>query len=161
MSLPLMGVGMLIMVILMLLTGGVPGLGGGTLLLDQQQLKNHPIVEDAAISDWSGRLQLLFLAAVVAPIVEEIMFRGVLYRHLRDLTGRYGFLLSLFFSGTVASFIFAVIHPQDPRAFPVLMCMAYGFTLAREWRGTVIPGIVMHAIHNGMITCLLLFMLSG
>jgi membrane protease YdiL (CAAX protease family) len=161
MSLPLLGIGFVITVLLMLLFGAVPGVGGAELLRAEHQFKSHPIVEMVAKGDWLIKLQVLFLASVVAPIVEEIMFRGVLYRHLRDGTGQLGFALSLFLSGTVTSFIFAVIHPQDPLAFPALMALAYGFTLAREWRGTLIPGMVMHGLHNGLLMLLLMLMLSG
>ena len=161
MSLPLLGIGFLITVLLMLLFGAFPGVGGAELFRAEHQFKSHPIVEMVAKGDWLIKLQVLFLASIVAPIVEEIMFRGVLYRHLRDTTGQLGFALSLFLSGTVTSFIFAVVHPQDPLAFPALMALAYGFTLAREWRGTLIPGMVMHGLHNGLLMLLLMLMLSG
>src|SRR5262249_5451684 len=51
---------------------------------------SHPAVEWVARGDWGLRLQVLLAACVVAPLVEEIMFRGVLYRHLREATGRLG-----------------------------------------------------------------------
>jgi membrane protease YdiL (CAAX protease family) len=162
MSLPLLGVGFGIMLILMWMFGRMPGFGDAALVLADEKLKSHPIVEilGGGQRDWTLVLQVFFLASVVAPIVEEIMFRGVLYRHLRDLSGRLGFVLSLLFSGTVASFIFAVIHPQDVFAFPALMSLAYGFTLAREWRGSVVPGMFMHGLHNGLVMLLLVTILS-
>jgi membrane protease YdiL (CAAX protease family) len=96
------------------------------------------------------------LAAVVAPLVEETMFRGVLYRHLREASCRWGTAWSIVFSGTVASFIFAVLHPQGLLAVPVLMALAYGFTIAREWRGTLVPCMVGHGLSNGLVTLLVL-----
>ena len=40
---------------------------------------------------------------------------------------------------------------------PALMALACGFTLMREWRGTVVPSMIMHAISNGLVmTCFML-----
>ena len=61
---------------------------------------------------WWVWLQTLFVASVGAPVVEETMFRGVLYRHLRDALGGLGTAASIAVSATLISFLFAVIHPQ-------------------------------------------------
>ena len=106
------------------------------------------------------RLQVILLARVIAPIVEETMFRGVLYRHLREASHAWRWLPSVIFSGTVSSFIFAIVHPQGIVAVPVLMALAYGFVIAREWRGTLIPAIVGHALNNGVVTTLAVDMLT-
>jgi membrane protease YdiL (CAAX protease family) len=111
----------------------------------------HPIISEFANPNVWLFLQVFFVASVVAPIVEETMFRGVLYRHLREATGWTGTFLSVVFSGTVASFIFAVIHPQGIVAVPALMALAYGFTIAREWRGSLIAPMVAHGINNGVL----------
>src|SRR6185503_8894490 len=58
----------------------------------------HPVVEPLAFGDWETRIAILFLATVVAPLVEEIMFRGVLFRHLREASFRLGRLFSFLFS---------------------------------------------------------------
>ena len=97
-------------------------------------------------------IQILLLAGVVAPIVEETMFRGVLYRHLREASMRFGKALSVLVSGAVVSFVFAVIHPQGIFAVPVLMALAFGFSLIREWRGTLLPCMVAHGLNNGLVT---------
>ncbi|HEV3025798.1 MAG TPA: CPBP family intramembrane glutamic endopeptidase, partial [Pirellulales bacterium] len=91
---------------------------------------------------WWGRVQVLFVASVAAPIVEETMFRGVLHRHLRDATSLLGYAASALASATVASFVFAAIHPQGWLAVPALMALAFAFTLTREWRGTLVPSII-------------------
>ena len=44
---------------------------------------SHPIVFWVGHAGWWVWLEVLFVASIVAPIVEETMFRGVLYRHLR------------------------------------------------------------------------------
>ena len=34
---------------------------------------------------------------------------------------------------------------------PALMALACGFTLMREWRGTVVPSMIIHGISNGLV----------
>ncbi|NQX90464.1 MAG: CPBP family intramembrane metalloprotease, partial [Halioglobus sp.] len=61
----------------------------------------------------------------------------------------------------VNALIFAMIHPQGWVAIPALMSLAVAFSLMREWRGTVLPAILMHAISNGLVLSVLLSMLSA
>jgi membrane protease YdiL (CAAX protease family) len=116
----------------------------------------HPMVLIATAHSWLLWLQAFFVAGVVAPIVEETMFRGVLYRHLREATTRFGRVPSVLASALAVSFVFAVIHPQGIQGVPVLMALAISFALAREWRGTILPAVVAHGVNNTAITLMLL-----
>jgi membrane protease YdiL (CAAX protease family) len=146
-ALPLVGLGLLLTLGLMrlqqALRGGVP--------LGPTDMPTHPIAGEVAEGGWAIRAQVFVLAAVVAPLVEETMFRGFLYRHVR---GKFGPLLA----AVVVSFLFAVIHPQGVVAVPVLMALAIAFSLVREWRGSLLPGMVAHGVHNGLVTLLLIAM---
>lgn len=152
MSLPLLALGFIVTLFLMSLQREVSTLEGDPFAPAGGPA--HPIIGPLADGDWGVRLQILFLASVVAPIVEETMFRGVLYRHLREASGKLGTVVSLLLSGAVVSFIFAVIHPQGLVAVPVLMGLALGFTVAREWRGSLVPCMVAHGVNNGLVTLL-------
>lgn len=152
MALPIVGVGIIIMLVLLSLQRASAAENGNP--FDTPGIPSHPVVEPLLFGDWETRLVIVFLAVVVAPLVEEIMFRGVLYRHLRDATC-HAPVLSIVISGTVTSFLFAVIHPQPLYAVPVLMALAYGFAIAREWRGTLLPCMVAHGLHNGIMLLML------
>lgn len=120
----------------------------------------HPIEQDLANpSDWT-LFQVYFAACFAAPLLEELLFRGVLYRHLREATRGSSLFGSFLISGLLTSLIFAVIHPQGLLAVPVLMSLAMGFTLAREWRGSIVPCVIAHGIHNGLTITLNLKMLG-
>jgi membrane protease YdiL (CAAX protease family) len=119
----------------------------------------HPIVFSVGQAGWWVWLEVLFVASFAAPIVEETMFRGVLYRHLRAASSRWRPALSVLFSALLVSFLFAVIHPQGFLAVPMLMSLALAFTLMREWRGTLLPPMIAHGINNAVAT-LLLFLMS-
>ena len=94
---------------------------------------------------------LTLAAAVIwAPLVEESVFRSGFYRHLRQRPGADGFLLA---TGLTA-FIFAAIHPQGWVGIPALMSIAFVLSGLREWRGSIVPSMVAHAVHNGAL-CLI------
>lgn len=112
---------------------------------------SHPVIEYLSGPGIGGKLQVFLLASVCAPIVEEIMFRGVFYRYMRELTGCCSFVASFLTSCLIVSFIFAVIHPQGLETVPALMGLAIGFTILRECRDSVIPGMVAHACNNTLI----------
>src|SRR5262249_39913843 len=116
----------------------------------------HPVTDALLRGGWPGLIGTLFAAAVAAPIVEETMFRGVLYRHLREATGRWGRVWAVLVSGLVGSFVFAATHPQGWLAVPPLMALALAFALAREWRGSLPAPMVAHGLHNLVLLVLLL-----
>jgi membrane protease YdiL (CAAX protease family) len=116
----------------------------------------HPAADWLLHGGWPGRLGVFFAASVVAPLVEETMFRGVLYRHLREATGRWGRALSFLASAVVVSFVFAAIHPQGWLGVPPLMALALAFALAREWRGWLPAPMLAHGLHNTALLVLLL-----
>ncbi len=157
MTLPLLAVGLVFVIVFMMiqtaLAGPVPTfapMGGPA----------HPIITDLAQGHWWAKAQVLFMAVVAAPIVEETMFRGVLYRHLRDASARMGIVLSIALSTFINTFVFAVIHPQGWVAMPALMALACGFTLMREWRGTVVPSMIMHAINNAVVMTFFMLLIA-
>jgi membrane protease YdiL (CAAX protease family) len=157
MTLPLLAAGLGVTMILMWIQGAVAGeqptfapTGGPA----------HPIIVHMAGASVWPKISLLFLAAVAAPIVEETMFRGVLYRHLRDASARLGLVVSVVLSILINTFVFAAIHPQGLVAIPALMSLACGMALVREWRGTLIPSMVIHGVSNGLIMGTLMIVLS-
>jgi membrane protease YdiL (CAAX protease family) len=117
----------------------------------------HPIQEQFD-GQWSTVLALFLLAAVTAPIVEEIVFRGLFYRYLRDWTGRQWIYFSIFFATVVNGFIFAAIHPQGLLGIPPLMTLAAAMSLSREWSGGLLAPMTIHAINNGVLVVLMAFM---
>lgn len=94
---------------------------------------------------------VFLLATVWAPIVEESIFRGALYRHLR---GRYALIGAGFFSAAAFSLMHGYVAVQ------LLMVFTLGFLFAvmREWRNSIIPSATAHCLHNGFaLTVMLVF----
>lgn len=117
---------------------------------------SHPITEWLAQGGWAAAGFVLLLAVVVAPIVEEFLFRGLLYRHLREATRRWRVALSVLASAVISSLIFAAMHPQGWLGIPPLMTLAVCFCLAREWRQSLLAPMTAHAVNNLVVTVVLL-----
>lgn len=103
----------------------------------------HPLLD--WIEDPSpGALVVAALLAVVwAPLCEESVFRGAFYAYLRGRLGKLG-------AGLAVGLAFAAIHPQGLAGIPFLASLALALALTREWRGSIIASVTMHALHNGL-----------
>lgn len=99
------------------------------------------------------RLLLLLVTAVAAPIVEELMFRGLLYPALKNNWGKIG-------GAALSGAVFAVVHPTIPGGFLPIMLLGFAFALTYERRGSLLPNIVMHGIHNGLILLTVFFLFA-
>ncbi len=94
-----------------------------------------------------GVVMTVVYAVVIAPIHEELFFRGILFRSLRD---RYGFAMGAMWSGVA----FGLVHYVPDRFVDSLMLMAVmvftGFALAflYERRGNVVASMIAHATFN-------------
>ncbi len=104
----------------------------------------HPVVVWIAHGGTGLRLAVLFLASGFAPLFEEAMFRGALFRDLRRFMGPV-------LSAGIMGVLFAAIHPQGLTTVPALAGLAVGFALIREWRGSLIAPMAAHALHNGFL----------
>jgi membrane protease YdiL (CAAX protease family) len=111
----------------------------------------HPLVQMLQGSRWHV-LGLYLLVSVFAPLMEETMFRGALFHHMRR---RWGWAVS----APVVAIIFAAIHPQGWVAVPVLGSIALVLAALREWRGSLIAPMVAHACNNFIVLTLALAVL--
>jgi membrane protease YdiL (CAAX protease family) len=82
----------------------------------------------------------VFAVAVSAPVVEEIFFRGLLYRSLRN---RLALLPAALIAGTMFGLVHITSYPLDTlpvkAAFGVITCLLY------ERTGSLLPGIGLHS----------------
>lgn len=138
----------------MLVVGGVLAFLLALLMPGQLEQASHPIQKELFEGGVSERVMLFIIAAVLAPVVEEIVFRGVLFMHLRELSKRWGRWIAFGVSALASSLIFAAIHPQGVVFVPVLGALAVAFCLAREVRGSLLSCMVAHGINNALVVSL-------
>ncbi len=125
-----------------------------------RDMPSHPVQEVIGDGDaWTIGIVLL-LASFAAPLVEETMFRGVLYRHLRNGSRSMAIWLSVIGATLLNSFIFAAIHPQGLLAIPMLMALAIGFSFTREYRDSLVAPMLMHSVHNFLVMMFSFWMMS-
>lgn len=119
---------------------------------------SHPLNDMMAQSDGIGMVIALFVAAAIsAPLWEEIAFRGALFGGLsRALKGPVGMVVA----AAVSSLAFAAIHPQGPAAWLMLGWIGAMGCILTHYTRSLIPAIVMHAVHNGVLV-LMSFVLLG
>jgi membrane protease YdiL (CAAX protease family) len=110
----------------------------------------HPVAGEIAQGvPW---FWIVLLASGLAPLVEETFFRGLLYRSLRDPTARMGRAGSVAIAALLSGLLFAAVHPQGLLAVPLLAAVAWPMVHAREWRGSLLAPMAVHAWHNGLAT---------
>lgn len=104
---------------------------------------SHPAGEELMRNPTLPRvLLILFMGSIVAPIWEEIVFRGFLFPAITKLTGQpiVGALAS--------SFLFAAIHPQGVVGIPLLMTIGCMLCAVSYQTKSLVPSILLHAINN-------------
>jgi uncharacterized protein len=108
----------------------------------------HPGQEQGLVpKHWQPARAAAFVAnfvvvAGVAPIVEEITFRGLGYRLLEPL-GRWTAIL-------LVGLLFGLAHGLV-EALPILVAFGAGLAYLRSRTGSVYPGVLVHATFNGLV----------
>ena len=99
------------------------------------------IAEEAAKPDQTGALVFfVVMAAVVAPVVEEILFRGILYPAIKQIG--YPRIAAI---GT--AILFALFH-VNLLTFASLTAVALGLIALYEFTDNLLAPIVAHAVFN-------------
>lgn len=92
--------------------------------------------------DATSRALLIFFAVAIAPVAEEVFFRGILY----PATKRLGFPR---FALWITSMMFAAIHANLPIFIP-LVALAVALTLLYEYTDNLLAPITAHALFNSL-----------
>ncbi len=148
MTLPLLAAGVVVTIVLAQLQAGHASPEGPLAPLGGPA---HPAIVPLASGDPVQQVLVLFLAAVVAPFVEELAFRGLLYAHLRGASAALPRGLSVLLAAGGNALLFAAIHPQGWVAIPALGAIAVGLSIAREWRGSILACMVAHGLSNALV----------
>ena len=90
----------------------------------------------------AARLAVGAQAVFLAPVQEELIFRGFLYGVARRYLGPAAGLV-------LVSALFAAIHLHAP-VFAGLFVLAVCLTLAYEWSGSLLVPMAMHAMFNAL-----------
>ena len=98
-------------------------------------------LEDLGVDELSPLL-LGFAIIVAAPVVEEVFFRGFLYRAMRSS-------LAAVPAALVSGVIFGLVHaPTGVEVIPVLAALGVALCLVYERTGSLYPCIFLHTLLN-------------
>jgi membrane protease YdiL (CAAX protease family) len=144
--------------VLALFVNGIVGMIFVSAGIRQNQAALYPLFP----GDYLGQALFFVGAAILAPIGEEVLFRGYLFGSLRRLAGdsRAGIVIAY----GVSALVFALAHSLAASegviallvpSFLIGLVFAWGF----DRSGSLLPGIVAHALNNSiafaaLLTCI-------
>jgi len=116
----------------------------GLVLAFLRYLPRTVLWPDSAASDLSRSTWAFERTIIWAPIIEETVFRGMLYRSLRD---RWRWPVAV----VVCAVVFAAVH-QPASRWPYVFVAGVVYALLREWRGSLLAPVAAHATFNLIVT---------
>jgi membrane protease YdiL (CAAX protease family) len=119
------------------------------LIFGEDVVASSPFERIAGSQDRRDWLVLIFLAIGVAPIAEEVFFRGMLYNALRR---RWPLAVAILAQAVV----FGLFHPFGLVQRGLIVMVGLALALLYEWRKTLLAPILMHTWFNS-IGLMLLF----
>jgi membrane protease YdiL (CAAX protease family) len=106
-------------------------------------LVGEPDQEDIAEAFGSLPFQI-FLIAIAAPVSEEIFFRGMLFGGLCRR-------MPMFLAAAISAIVFGGLHAfTGLSAVPPLIAFGFILALLYEKTGSIVPGILLHALNNSV-----------
>ena len=93
------------------------------------------------------RIMVAALAVVTAPLIEEVIYRGVVYSTVEGLMGKGAAV-------TFVTLLFALVHaPQywgSVAALTSILSLSFVLTLLRAWTGKLLPCFATHLVFNSV-----------
>lgn len=105
-------------------------------------------------SSAAARFMLAFLATVTAPLVEELVYRGVLYSALRRAIG-------VAWTVATVSFLFTLVHVfqyyNNISVIAAIGVLSLSITLVRAYTKNLLPCFIIHLVFNGLQSIVIIF----
>lgn len=111
---------------------------------------SHPTTVDIAAG--SGLLEVFAtyaVAAVLAPLLEELTFRGMLFPALQRW-------MPWGVAAVVGGLVFGAVHPQGPLLWLSLGAIGTASAVVAQYTGSLVPSFVLHAANNAAVLTLAL-----
>jgi uncharacterized protein len=94
----------------------------------------------------SSALLIVLAMAYVAPVIEELAFRGYLFASLTRWRGPWP-------AAAVTAVLFAAAHvaAYPPQLLPLLLFFGFGACVLFWFTRSLLPSIALHALNNGIV----------
>jgi membrane protease YdiL (CAAX protease family) len=98
-------------------------------------------------SSLAARFATAFVAVFTAPLVEELIYRGVLYSAVEQALGRVIAVgaISLLFAG-----VHVFQYQNNIAVIVIITLLSFTLTLVRAYTGKLLPSFVIHLAFNGI-----------
>ncbi|GAC1446188.1 MAG: type II CAAX endopeptidase family protein [Pyrinomonadaceae bacterium] len=111
-------------------------------------------IDKIVASSTAARITIALLATATAPIVEELIYRGVLYPALQRTMGVVASIL-------IVSALFASVHVAQYRnnigVIIAVAILSLTLTLVRAYTKSLLPCFMIHFVFNGIQSIAILF----
>jgi membrane protease YdiL (CAAX protease family) len=111
-------------------------------------------IDQIVSSSTAARISLALLATLTAPLVEETVYRGLLYSAFRKVTGIHWAVI-------IVSSLFALVHVYQYRhnlgVIAAISIFSLSLTFMRAYSGRLLPCYVMHLVFNGLQSLVIVF----
>lgn len=114
---------------------------------------SSPVIDLVSQNDPLALFLIFTLATIWAPLCEEMVFRGALHRYIR---GYAPMIVAVLGSATV----FGFMHGYGPLFVFPLIALGSVFSLMREWRGSLVPSMTAHWLHNTTVLTFVIVLVS-
>ena len=102
----------------------------------------------------ASRFVLAFLATATAPIVEELIYRGILYSALKKA-------LNVAWAVALVTFLFAAVHVaqyyNNISVIATIGILSLTLTLVRAYTKSLLPCFIIHLVFNGLQSLYIVF----
>jgi membrane protease YdiL (CAAX protease family) len=103
-------------------------------------------VAQQATRSWLAAALFLLMTSVAAPVLEEVLFRGLLFTALRQR-------MSFAPAAAASALAFALLH--DPLAWAPIAILGFVFAGLYERTHSLVPSMAAHAVHNALFFALM------
>jgi uncharacterized protein len=111
-------------------------------------------MEKILLSSRLNALTTAFLATATAPLVEELIYRGVLYSAVQRALGMTNAIV-------IVMFLFTLVHViqywPNFGALSAILLLSCALTLVRARTGRLLPCYVIHLVFNGVQSLMIVF----
>jgi membrane protease YdiL (CAAX protease family) len=115
------------------------------LFLDNSGFDTAPkqeVLNDVANAGWRDRIFMYLAVCVVTPVVEEVLFRRIIFGKLATVAPPVVAVI-------ITSLIFAIVH-FFIKGLPALFVMGLAFQLIYLMRKNLFSAILLHALVNSI-----------
>ena len=135
----------LLVILVVIVGGGLSELLSSFLNIESSSVSKELLSDDL----WLNILQFKIVASMLVPITEELIFRGLIFKFIRQHKG-------FIFSAIMSSLIFSVLH-FNLEMLPFTLILGFITAFAFEKTNSLFYPILIHMLVNGLASSMLLY----